>query len=116
MYGKQPRQPFHSLGKRRDKPLELIHSDLSEPNVISLGGGKYPLTFVDDHTRHCRVYVLANKHPSTVLKAFKEYQAWAERQSGHRIKELRTDRGTEYMGDMIDYVKSKGIELRQLVL
>ena len=29
--------------------------------------------------------------------AFKEYQAWAERQSGHKIKEIRTDRGKEYM-------------------
>ena len=110
MHGKQPRQSFHSLGKRRDKPLELIHSDLSESHVISLGGGKYVLTFVDDCTRHCRAYILSNKSPSTVLKAFKEYQAWAERQSGHKIKELRTDRGTEYMGEMIDYVKSKGME------
>ena len=82
MHGKQPRQPFHSLGKRRDKPLELVHSDLSESNVISLGGGKHVLTFVDDRARHCRVYILSNKTPSTVLKAFKDYQAWAERQSG----------------------------------
>jgi transposase InsO family protein len=110
MHGKQPRQPFHSLGKRRDKPLELVHSDLSESNVISLGGGKHVLTFVDDRARHCRVYILSNKTPSTVLKAFKEYQAWAERQSGHKIKELRTDRGTEYMGEMIEYIKSQGIE------
>ena len=51
MYGKQPRQPFHSLGKHRDKPLELIHLDLCELHVTSLGGGKYVLTFVDDHTQ-----------------------------------------------------------------
>jgi Reverse transcriptase (RNA-dependent DNA polymerase)/Integrase core domain len=110
MHGKQPRQPFHSLGKRRDKPLELVHSDLSESNVTSLGGGKHVLTFVDDRARHCRAYILSNKTPATVLKAFKEYQAWAERQSGHKIKELRTDRGTEYMGEMIEYIKSQGIE------
>jgi len=45
-----------------------------------------------------------------VLKAFKEYQAWAERQSGRQIKEIRVDRGTEYMGEMLEYVKSQGIE------
>jgi len=110
MHGKQPRQPFHSVGKRHVKPLELVHSDLCESNVLSLGGGKHVLTFVDDHTRHCRVYILSNKTPANVLKAFKEYQAWAERQSGHKVKVLRTDRGTEYMGDMITYIKSKGIE------
>ena len=56
------------------------------------------------------VYVLKNKNSSTVLDAFKEYQDWVERQCGHKIKELRTDRGREYMGDMIDYIKSHGIE------
>ena len=45
-----------------------------------------------------------------VLKAFKDFQAWAERQSGHKIKQIRTDRGTEYMDEMIAYVKSIGIE------
>jgi hypothetical protein len=53
---------------------------------------------------------LSNKLSSTVLAAFKEYQAWAERQSGHKIKELRTDRGTEYMDEMAEYVKSLGIK------
>ena len=33
-----------------------------------------------------------------------------ERQSGHLIKELRTDRGGEYLSNMVDYVKSIGIE------
>src|SRR5271169_5359884 len=56
------------------------------------------------------VYILKNKSSLTVLNAFKEYQAWAERQSGHKIKEIRTDRGTEYMGDIIKFVKSQGIE------
>ena len=87
-----------------------MHSDLCESNVTSIGGGKHILTFTDDHTNHGVIYILPNKNSSTVLNAFKEYQAWAERQSGHKIKELRTDRGTEYMGDMIKYVKSKGIE------
>ena len=110
--GKQHRLPFHSVPteKRRSKPLELVHSDLCESHIISLGGGRYVLTFTDDYTRHCRVYILSNKLSSTVLATFKEYQAWAERQSGHKIKELRTDRGTEYMDEMAEYVKSLGIE------
>jgi hypothetical protein len=56
------------------------------------------------------ICVLPNKNAGTVLKAFKEYQAWAERQTGNKIKALRTDRGSEYMGEMIEYVKSQGIE------
>ena len=110
IHGKQHRLPFPSRTGRRGKPLELVHSDLCESNVESIGGGKHVLTFTDDHTNYGMVYILENKSSSTVLNAFKEYQAWAERQCGHKIKEMRTDRGTEYMGDMIAYVKSQGIE------
>lgn len=110
IFGKHHRSPFRSRSRRRGNPLESVHTDLCESNVTSLGGGKHVLTFTDDCTNHGMVYILQNKSAITVLKAFKEYQAWAERQSGFKIKELRTDRGTEYMGEMIEYVKSQGIE------
>jgi transposase InsO family protein len=110
IYGKHHRLPFNNPQERRNKPLELVHSDLAECNIESLGGGKYVLTFIDDCTRYCRTYILPNKTPAKVLAAFKEYKAWGERQSGHLIKELRTDRGGEYLSDMVDYVKSIGIE------
>jgi hypothetical protein len=56
------------------------------------------------------VYILKSKSSSTILNAFKEYQAWAKHQSGHKIKELRTNRRTEYIEDMIKFVKSQGME------
>ena len=102
--------PFLPVTERRSKPLELVHSDLCESHVVSIGGGRYALTFTDDCTRYGRVFILSNKKASTVLTAFKDFQAWAERQSGHKIKQIRTDRGTEYMDEMIAYVKSIGIE------
>ena len=110
--GKHARTPFkpRTASEWRKNTLELVHSDLAEANVQSLGGGKYALTFKDDATSHGTVFILANKNAATVLKAFKEYQAWAERQSGHKIKEIRVDRGTEYMGEMLEYIKSQGIE------
>ena len=110
--GKHARTPFkpRTANERRKIPLELVHSDLAEANVQSLGGGKYALTFKDDATSHGTVFILANKNAATVLKAFKEYQAWAERQSGCKIKQIRVDRGTEYMGEMLEYIKSQGIE------
>ena len=108
--GKHARAPFPARSNRREKPLELVHSDLAEASVLSLGGGKYVLTFTDDATCQGNVFILANKMASTVLNAFKDYQAWAERQTRHRIKEIRMDRGKEYMGNMIEYLKSQSIE------
>jgi transposase InsO family protein len=108
--GKHARTPFPARTEHRENSLELVHSDLAEANVTSLGGGKYVLTFTDDATNHGTVFILANKNALTVLNAFEEYQAWAERQSGCKIKEIHTDRGKEYMGEMIKYLKSQGIE------
>src|SRR5213075_3104727 len=108
--GKHARTPFHPRTERRKNPLELVHSDLAEANILSLGKGKFVITFTDDATNYGVINILPNKNAMTVLNAFKEFQAWAERQSGHKIKELRTDRGKEYMGEMIKYIKSKGIE------
>jgi hypothetical protein len=109
-YGKQHRLPFLPRKSRRSKPLELVHSDLADCNITSLGGGRYVLGFTDDATRKRRVYILPNKKPSMVLHAFKEYQAWAERQTGYMVKELCTDRGGEYLAEMIEDAESVGIE------
>src|SRR5271170_2394131 len=94
------------VGNLSNSYIQIYGSRMSNRLV----GGKHVLTFTDDHTNHGIVYVLKNKSSSTILDTFKEYQAWAERQCGHKIKELRTDRGTEYIGDMIEFVKSQGIE------
>ena len=99
--GKQHRQPFDAVETRADKPLQLVHSDLcGEFPINSLGGGKYFITFTDDCTRYCRVYVLRNKKAATILGVFKEYRAWAEKQTGYEIKAIRTDGGKEYHKEM----------------
>ena len=75
IFGKHHHSPFLSRQRWRENPLELVHSDLYESNVTSHGGGKHVLTFTDDTTNHGMIYVLPNKSASTILKAFKEYQA-----------------------------------------
>jgi hypothetical protein len=109
--GKHHRTPFvPSDPGCGGNPLELVHSDLVESHVKSTGGGKWVVSFVDHATQFSAVFILPDKNSSTVLNTFKEFQAWAERQSGCKIKNLRTNRGTEYMGEMIEYVKAQGID------
>lgn len=49
--GKQSRLPFAHEGNRSTKLLEVVHSDICGPmENVSLGGSRYFLIFVDDHS------------------------------------------------------------------
>ena len=98
---KQARVPFKKSGiKRSQCVLGLVHSDVCGPmNVPSVGGARYFLTFTDDYTRHSSVYFLRSK--SEVPEKFAEYKALVENQTGHRIKVLRSDNGTEYVNERL---------------
>ena len=73
-------------------PLELIHSDLCEMNgEFTKGGKRYFMTFIDDCTRFCYVYLLKSKDEA--LNYFKIYKAEVENQLEKKIKRLRSDRG-----------------------
>lgn len=55
------KKPFKSI-ERTSEPLQLIHSDLCDLKFVeSRGGKKYFITFVDDCTRFCYVYLLTSK-------------------------------------------------------
>ena len=58
------------------------------------GGNKYFITFIDDCSRYCYVYLLSSK--DEVVNAFKTYKAKVETQLNKKIKIIRSDRGGEY--------------------
>jgi hypothetical protein len=49
-------------------PLELIHSDVLGPPITSSGGYKYNISFIDDYSPFCWIYLL--EHTSDVEKVF----------------------------------------------
>eukprot|EP00253_Pinus_taeda_P024327 PITA_24327 len=60
--GKHSKQSFHDSHSRAHRKLERIHSDLCGPMPVpSANGNKYIMTFIDDYTRMCWVYLLKNK-------------------------------------------------------
>ncbi|OUC43997.1 integrase core domain protein [Trichinella nativa] len=97
--GKQTQSPFpKSQTKRRCHPLELIHTDICGPmRQNSIGGSKYFVTFIDDHSRWCETYFLKNQNE--VLDAFMDFKSHAENQTGNKIKTLRSDNATEYCSE-----------------
>src|SRR5271169_3517065 len=107
--GKQTRDAFPQSTSRRLHPLELIHSDLHGPLPPTAGAYKYWISFTDDASRYRRCWLLKAK--SEAFDAFKQYKAWAEKQTGKSIKALRDDKGGEYMSNQWEkFMQDHGIE------
>jgi hypothetical protein len=98
---KQPCKPHKAAEARNLAPLELVHSDLCEMNgILTKDGKRYFLTFIDDSTRFCYVYLLKTKDEA--FNCFKTYKAEVENQLERKIKRLRFDRGGEYFSNVFD--------------
>ena len=95
---KQPREPHKAAEVRNLVSLELVHSDLCEMNgELNKDDRWYFMTFIDDSTRFCYVYLLKTKDEA--LYYFKVYKAEVENQLEKKIKRLRSDRGGEYFSN-----------------
>jgi transposase InsO family protein len=90
-------------------PLELIYSNVCEMNeILTKGGKRYFITFIDDCTRFCYVYLMKTK--DEVLHYFKIYKAEVENQLEKKIKQLWSDRGGEYFSnDFAEFCAVHGI-------
>ena len=89
------KNPYPSV-TRQTVLLELVHSDLCDfHSSPSLGNKKYIVTFIDDFSRFCYIYLLFTKDEA--LEKFKTFKIEVELQLNQKIKRLRTDRGGEYL-------------------
>ncbi|CAI7868975.1 unnamed protein product [Closterium sp. NIES-53] len=103
--------PFSSGTRSAKALLALVHMDVVGPmRAPSLSGRRYFLTIVDDHTRAVWMYPLKTKgeEAATVVK---EWMPRAQRESGHKVKVIRTDNGGELIGaDFEAVLEKKGIQ------
>ncbi|GKB46774.1 zinc finger, CCHC-type containing protein, partial [Tanacetum coccineum] len=94
MLTKITRQPFKSI-TRKSVILELIHSDLCDFHATpTLGNKNYVITFINDASRFCYVYLLHAKDEA--LDKFRIYKIEIELKQNELIKTLRTDRCGDY--------------------
>ena len=86
-YLTHPHTPF--------KPFYLIHNDIWGPTRISsLFGARWIVTFIDDHTRVCWVYLMKEKFE--VCAVFQIFHKLILNVFQSSICILRTDNGREY--------------------
>lgn len=107
--GKLARIPFDRSNTISSETLQLVHTDICGPmRVQSLSGSRYFVTLIDDKTRYCEVLFMKNK--SDIFEKFVEYKTRVEKQTGKKIKIVRSDNGREYLSDKFkDLFKREGI-------
>jgi hypothetical protein len=82
--------------------------------VQSANGNKYTLTFIDDYTRMCWVYLLKEK--SQVFATFKNFHLWITNETQLNIDTLQSDNGGEYTNEFENYLQIMVLNIRPLSL
>ena len=115
IFGKMHRLPFPKTSWRAKPPLKLVHVDICGPTrTPSLNNIRYFILFVDDYTRMMWLYFLNAKLEA--FSIFLQFKALVERQSGCKLKTLRTNHGGEFIyTPFLNYCKENGIQ-RQLIV
>ncbi|RDX74091.1 hypothetical protein CR513_46201, partial [Mucuna pruriens] len=102
--GKQTKQISKNSATRSNELLRLIHIDICGPFD---GNKKYFITFVDDFSHYCYLYLLHEKSQSVdVLKVFIDE---VQRQLDRKVKVVRSDRSGEFYGKYNEWTMSKSI-------
>lgn len=65
----------------------------------SIRDNKYFFTFINDFSKKLWTYLIKNK--SDVLEVFIKFKSTVERQSGQKLKTLRTDNDGEYVSNIL---------------
>jgi transposase InsO family protein len=87
----------------------MIHSNVWTTKTESIGGCKYYVSFIDDHTRKVWVYFM--KHKGEVFQHFLNFKTMVEKEKGVSIKWLRFDEGGKYFSnEFSEYLKEQGIQ------
>ena len=111
--GKQNRISFQSSPpSRKSNVLDMVYSDVCGPmKTRSLGGSLYFVTFIDDHSRKLWAYTLKSK--DQVLEVFKQFQALVERQTGKKLRCIRTDNGGSIQALLMNIANNRVFDIKR---
>jgi hypothetical protein len=109
------KQPFHDSTSKACRKLELIHSNSCDSmHIPSANGNNHIISFIDDYTRMCWLYLLKNK--SQAFETFKNFHVWIQNEAPSHIGSLRTDNGKEYTSNEFEsYLRQHGIKHQTIV-
>jgi hypothetical protein len=116
-------QPYVSLvfePRRLANPnIHLRHESLNDWNGCthiwaqfpeSEGNSVYNLTFLNEATHYAYAVPIQNKSSETVKKVFTQWIVAVERETGSKLKRLRTDGGGECQGELTPILEALSIK------
>jgi len=110
--GKQQRAAFRTLPSHCvENVLDIVHTNVCSMTKNSHGGALYFVTFIEEQDIKVFVYVL--KHKYQTLEAFKDFHDNIERETGRKLKCIRSDNGCEYRCPLERYCSKFGIGLEK---
>ncbi|KAL6527326.1 hypothetical protein OROGR_016416 [Orobanche gracilis] len=106
--GKFSALPFSLSNSKSKAPFDLMHSDVWGPApVATKGGSRYYVSFIDDCTIYCWVYLM--KYCSDFLSIYTAFQSYVKTQHSAVVKCFRADLGGEYTyGNLSDLFVADG--------
>jgi Integrase core domain len=88
--------------------FELVHSDVWGPALVdSYNHFKYFIIFIDDFSCTTWIYLLKGK--MKFFLCFKDFLNFVENQYNSKIKNFRSDNGTEYVNKKISELLSQKV-------
>ena len=107
---KYTKATFQDKESRAKKIIERVHSYVCRTFWIdSTSKHRYYVIFVDDFSRKCCILFMHKKYH--MLSKFCEFKALVEKDTGKKVKALRSDNGEEYNSNEFKYLcASEGIQ------
>lgn len=78
-----------------------IDMDLVTSNDETIGGKKYALICKDRYSGYSHVFLMKTRNENEAYEKLQEYLATFDCESGNRVKLIRTDNGSEFIGERI---------------
>ncbi|GJX07004.1 ribonuclease H-like domain-containing protein [Tanacetum coccineum] len=111
LLGKHVRLPFSSSNSIVSRSVEIVHSNIWTSPIVSSGGFKYYVLFLDHYSHYLWIYPLRAK--SEMFLKFLHFRSYVNNQFKSDILAFQCDHGGEFdNNNLLNLFSQNGIQMR----